>query len=106
MRSLLHTRLRFAAELPHIWWGVSVEDRAHGLPRVEHLRQSPAAVRFLSIEPLLEDLGEINLDGIHWVGHRRRRKRGRREADAERMGGVHPRPVPEGRGRLLLQAVG
>src|SRR5437870_5398564 len=41
MRNLLQTRLRFAAELPHIWWGVSVEDRAHGLPRVEHLRQAP-----------------------------------------------------------------
>jgi protein gp37 len=44
-----------------------VEDRAHGLPRVEHLRQAPAAVRFLSTEPLLEDLGDINLEGIHWV---------------------------------------
>jgi protein gp37 len=31
------------------------------------LRQAPAVVRFLSVEPLLEDLGEINLDGIHWV---------------------------------------
>jgi len=57
MRELLQTRLRFASEMKHIWWGVSVEDRAHGLPRVEHLRQAPAAVRFLSIEPLLEDLG-------------------------------------------------
>jgi protein gp37 len=67
MRNLLQDRLRFAARLPHVWWGVSVEDRAHGLPRVEHLRQAPVAVRFLSVEPLLEDLGEINLEGIHWV---------------------------------------
>jgi protein gp37 len=67
LRNLLQTRLQFAAALPHIWWGVSVEDRAHGLPRVEHLRQAPARVRFLSVEPLLEDLGEINLEGIHWV---------------------------------------
>jgi protein gp37 len=67
LRNMLDTKLQFAAALPHIWWGVSVEDRAHGLPRVEHLRQAPAAVRFLSIEPLLEDLGEISLDGIHWV---------------------------------------
>lgn len=37
------------------------------LPRIEHLRQAPAVVRFLSIEPVLEDLGEINLSGIHWV---------------------------------------
>ena len=67
MRNLLETRLQFAAGLPHIWWGVSVEDREHGLPRIEHLRQAPAAVRFLSVEPLLEDLGTINLEGIHWV---------------------------------------
>jgi protein gp37 len=67
LAGLLRTRLAFAAQLPHIWWGVSVEDRVHGLVRVEHLRQAPAAVRFLSIEPLLEDLGTINLDGIHWV---------------------------------------
>jgi protein gp37 len=67
LRDLLQTRLGFAAGLPHIWWGVSVEDRAHGLVRIKHLQQAPAAVRFLSIEPLLEDLGEIDLDGIHWV---------------------------------------
>jgi protein gp37 len=67
LRNMLQGRLRFAATLPHVWWGVSVEDRAHGLPRVEHLRQAPAGVRFLSVEPLLEDLGEVNLDGIHWV---------------------------------------
>jgi protein gp37 len=67
LQNLLQTRLRFAANLPHIWWGVSVEDRAHGLLRIKHLQQAPAAVRFLSVEPLLEDLGEINLEGIHWV---------------------------------------
>jgi protein gp37 len=67
LRNLLESRLGFASALPHIWWGVSVEDRAHGLPRIDHLRQAPAAVRFLSVEPLLEDLGEINLEGIHWM---------------------------------------
>jgi protein gp37 len=67
LRNLLQTRLRFAADLPHVWWGVSVEDRAHGLPRIDHLRHAPAAVRFLSVEPLLEDLGTIDLEGIHWV---------------------------------------
>jgi protein gp37 len=67
LRILLETRLNFAAALAHIWWGVSVEDKAHGLVRITHLQQSPAAVRFLSIEPLLEDLGELDLDGIHWV---------------------------------------
>jgi protein gp37 len=67
MSNLLRGRLRFAAESRHIWWGVSVENRGYGLPRLRDLQWSPAAVRFLSVEPLLEDLGRIKLDGIHWV---------------------------------------
>lgn len=67
LRNMLQSRLQFAAALPHIWWGVSVEDRTHGLIRIDHLREAPARIRFLSIEPLLEDLGQINLQGIHWV---------------------------------------
>ncbi len=67
LRRLLQTKLRFAAKQSHIWWGVSVEDKQYGLPRIDHLRESPAAVRFLSIEPLLEDLGRINLSGMNWV---------------------------------------
>jgi protein gp37 len=67
MRDLLGSRLAFAAKLPHIWWGVSVENRKHGVPRIGVMRETPAAVRFLSIEPLLEDLGEIDLSGIGWV---------------------------------------
>jgi protein gp37 len=50
-----------------VWWATSVENRRHGLPRVEHLRQTPARTRFLSVEPLLEDLGPLDLSGIHWV---------------------------------------
>ena len=64
---MLDGRLQFAAKQDHIWWGVSVEDRQYGLPRIKHLQQSPARVRFLSIEPLLEDLGQIDLSGIAWV---------------------------------------
>jgi protein gp37 len=67
MRDLLVTRLKFAADQPHIWWGVSVENRRHGLPRIGDLQVAPASFRFLSIEPLLEDLGLIDLSGIHWV---------------------------------------
>ena len=67
MRDLLRTACESAAIEPHIWWGVSVENRRHGLPRIDHLRDAPAAVRFLSVEPLLEDLGRIDLEGIHWV---------------------------------------
>lgn len=49
------------------WLGVSVENRKHGIPRIDELREIDASIRFLSVEPLLEDLGEINLEGIHWV---------------------------------------
>lgn len=67
MSELLSTRLRFAADQRHIWWGVSVEDQKYGLPRIAHLQAVPAAIRFLSIEPLLEDLGEVDLTGIDWA---------------------------------------
>ena len=49
------------------WLGVSVENRKHGVPRIDILRMIDAKVRFLSVEPLLEDLGRIELTGIHWV---------------------------------------
>jgi protein gp37 len=49
------------------WLGVSVENRQYGLQRVEDLRKIEAGIRFLSVEPLLEDLGKINLLGIQWV---------------------------------------
>ena len=64
---LLKGRLRSAGKHENIWWGVSVEDKKYGLPRIDDLRRAPAAVRFLSIEPLLEDLGRVDLSGIHWV---------------------------------------
>lgn len=67
MRDMLNGPLSFATSLEHVWWGVSVEDKKYGLPRIKVLREAAAALRFLSVEPLLEDLGEINLQGIHWV---------------------------------------
>jgi len=67
LAQMLAGPLRSMAAEPHIWWGVSVENRKHGLPRIEHLRSTPAAVRFLSVEPLLEDLGRVDLGGIHWM---------------------------------------
>lgn len=51
----------------NVWLGVSVENIKDGLPRIEVLKTIPAKIRFLSIEPLLEDLGEVNFSGIHWV---------------------------------------
>jgi len=49
------------------WLGVSVENRKHGVPRIDHLRRVPARIRFLSVEPLLEDIGALDLTDIQWV---------------------------------------
>ena len=57
---------RDTGPLSNVWLGVSVEDRAR-LDRVDRLRETPGANRFLSLEPLLEDLGEFDLTGIDWV---------------------------------------
>lgn len=67
MSALLRTKLKKAAGASHIWWGVSVENKVHGLPRIDLLRKANPMVAFLSIEPLLEDLGMFSLSGIHWV---------------------------------------
>lgn len=66
-----------AERLPHFfsnyrapangWIGVSVEDKKFGLPRIARLRKAKAHIKFLSVEPLLEDLGPIDLRGIDWV---------------------------------------
>lgn len=57
----------WGAGYANVWLGVSVENRKHGLPRLDILRAIPATVRFASIEPLLEDLGTVNLTGINWA---------------------------------------
>jgi protein gp37 len=69
MMKLLGTpRFYRLKRLPHVWWGVSVENKKYGLPRIDHLRKvGKHSIRFLSIEPLLEDLGSIDLRGISWV---------------------------------------
>ena len=67
LKSLLRGPLREASAAQHIWWGVSVEDRKYGVPRIDDLRNTPAQTRFLSVEPLLEDLGALDLTGIDWV---------------------------------------
>lgn len=51
----------------NMWLGVSVEDKEYGVPRIKFLQQTNAIIKFLSIEPLIEDIGEISLDGISWV---------------------------------------
>jgi protein gp37 len=60
---------RIAPRLPwpaHVWMGVSVETPKYRW-RIDYLRKTPAAVRFVSAEPLLEALPELNLDGIDWL---------------------------------------
>jgi protein gp37 len=52
--------------LPNVWLGTSVEDQQRKT-RIDEIRNVPAAIRFLSLEPLLEDLGTLDLTGIHWV---------------------------------------
>lgn len=66
MRDYLLSRFKHREAPGHIWMGVSVEDR-RGSARIEHLRQAPSAVRFLSVEPLIGEVGEVDLTGIHWV---------------------------------------
>lgn len=89
MASLLNGKLRFAAEQKHIWWGVSVENKKHGLPRIDFLRETPAKVRFLSVEPLLEDLGEMNLKKIDWVIVGGESGPGARPIEAEWVRNIH-----------------
>jgi protein gp37 len=67
MRALSHHLPAHCTGRGHVWLGVSVEDRKYGVPRIDELRQARASVRFLSVEPLLEDLGELDLAGIDWV---------------------------------------
>lgn len=50
----------------NIWLGVSVEDKG-AKHRIEALRNTPAAIKFLSCEPLIDDLGDLDLSGIDWV---------------------------------------
>lgn len=52
---------------PNVWLGTTVENRKNGYPRMEALRQVPAILRFLSCEPLLENLPDLDLTGIDWA---------------------------------------
>ena len=88
---------------PNVWMGVSVESKRYAF-RINHLRSVPAAVRFISAEPLLGPLPNLDLSSIHWLiaggesGHNARHERG--------VGARLTRPVRSSRCRLLLQAMG
>ena len=66
MRDFVNERYRNRAPPPHVWLGVSVEDGTRK-SRVRHLAATRAAVRFLSVEPLIGPVGELTLAGIDWV---------------------------------------
>jgi len=66
MRVYLNSRYGTASPPAHIWLGVSVENGCSA-SRIAHLRQAAAAVRFLSVEPLIGAVGPVDLTGIHWV---------------------------------------
>lgn len=66
MRNFLRRRYGAQRGPLHMWFGVSIEDGTK-LSRVRHLREAPAGVRFLSIEPLIGPVGRLDLTGIDWV---------------------------------------
>ena len=66
MRNFVHKRYGGEPAPPHIWLGVSIEEKA-ALSRLRHLKQTPATVRFVSFEPLLGPIGDVDLTGIDWV---------------------------------------
>lgn len=66
MLSYLRNRYTDRAPPAHLWFGVSIEDGSRKI-RAKHLREAPAAVRFLSIEPLIGPLGIVDLKGMNWV---------------------------------------
>jgi protein gp37 len=64
---MVHVLRRLAPDpLPHVWWGVTVEDDPHAV-RADQLRAAPAAIRFLSLQPLLGPLPSLDVTGMDWV---------------------------------------
>jgi len=104
MRDLLATDLRFATANKHIWWGVSVEDRNM------EFRESRTCVSRMppsdscQIEPLLEDLGVLNLSGIDWNMRAAKAGHGARPMEKEWVVSIRPRPSTQR--ALLLQQWG
>ena len=88
----------------HVWLGVSVEN-ADYVDRIDHLRRTPAAVKFLSLEPLLGPLDGLNLKGIDWAIAGGESGPGARPMPS-RVGPLDPRSVCRGQGRVSLQAMG
>jgi protein gp37 len=80
---------------PHIWIGVSVESNDYAW-RTDFLRQVPAAVRFISAEPLLGPVDKLNLEGLHWVIKGGESGAGHRRCDPAWVRDVRDRCIAEG----------
>jgi protein gp37 len=66
LRDVVNQRYPHTPAPSHMWFGVSVED-VGSMRRIDHLKQTNASIRFLSLEPLIGPLGKLDLDGIQWV---------------------------------------
>jgi protein gp37 len=66
LQKFINHRYPSGAAPAHMWFGVSVENE-QATSRIVHLQKARAAVRFLSIEPLIAPVGKLRLDNIHWV---------------------------------------
>lgn len=66
MRRVVASLLRFYKRAENVWWGVSIESNAYAW-RADMLRETPAAVRWISAEPLLGPLDAVDLTGIDWL---------------------------------------
>jgi protein gp37 len=66
LRKFINVRYSTRKAPQHMWFGVSVENE-QAVSRIPHLQATNAAIRFLSIEPLIGPVGRLNLKGINWV---------------------------------------
>lgn len=83
--------LRDAAHAPNILWGVSAEDHEHGARRIADLQEADVKNKWVSFEPLLEDLSDVDLTGIDW-------------AVIGGESGPHSRPMPDGTVHNMLKS--
>lgn len=81
--------------LPNVWLGTSVED-GRVAERIDHLRRAPAVVRFLSCEPLIGPLENLDLEGVHWVIVGGESGRGHRPIEAEWVRGIREQTAQAG----------
>jgi len=95
MRDFVNDRYARRRTPAHVWLGVSVED-CKRRSRIDHLRETLASVRFLSIEPLIGPIGKLNLRLIHWVIVGGESGPGARPMDAEWACSVRDQCVPAG----------